>query len=94
MTAGLRPLHNARYRGIGTVALKYVDRPARCVTHREKTGSGRNFLRSEKSSLEMLRRQDTIQPSGREGGSMVRELHLLAVGIVFAFLGAIVVGIF
>jgi len=35
-----------------------------------------------------------LSPSGNRERSMVRELHLLTAGFVFAFLGAIVIGLF
>jgi hypothetical protein len=40
----------------------------------------------------LLSERETV--SGTGGQSMVRELQIMAVGLVFLFLGAIVVGVF
>jgi len=40
----------------------------------------------------LLRERETV--SGTGGQSMVRDLQIMAVGLVFLFLGAIVVGVF
>jgi hypothetical protein len=44
--------------------------------------------------LERTCRRETLDRPGIEGNNMVREVQLLAVGLILAFLGAIVVGVF
>ena len=58
-------------------------------------GSKKKSARAQICPLENMRLLSQIPDVGpEEGGSMVRELNILSVVFVFAFLGAIVIGVF
>jgi len=54
----------------------------------DSTGADSNQI----DARALLSERETV--SGTGGQSMVRELQIMAVGLVFLFLGAIVVGVF
>ena len=64
------------------------------ATFQARVGSKKNFARSQIFRLENVRLLSQIADVLGIGDCMIPELPILMVGFVFAFLGAIVMGVF
>ncbi len=63
-------------------------------TYETACGSGNMAPEGKNIPLERILRTHTLMPSGTEGGHAMRQVQLLTMGFILAFLGAIVVGVF
>ena len=68
--------------------------PKLLYTYETASGSGNIATEGKNIPLERIFRTHTLTASGTEGSNTMRQMQLLAMGFILAFLGAIVIGVF